>query len=89
LTRGYPRNFETAEQLGRAAVQLALYGLPDDYFTTFVPKVLAVDQNEVTRVAQDYLAPGRLLTVIVGDRDKVGPTLEGLNLGEVSEVAIA
>ena len=30
-----------------------------------------------------------ILTVIVGDRDKVGPTLEGLNLGEVSAVAIA
>ena len=89
LTRGYPRNFETAEQLGRAAVQLALYGLPDDYFTTFVPRVLAIDQDDVTRVAQDHLAPERLLTVIVGDRDKVGPTLEGLNLGEVSEVAIA
>jgi predicted Zn-dependent peptidase len=89
LTRGYPRNFETAEQLGRAAVQLALYGLPDDYFTTFVPRVLAIDEDDVTRVAQDHLAPGRLLTVIVGDRDKVGPTLEGLNLGEVSEVAIA
>ena len=89
LTRGYPRNFETAEQLGRAAVQLALYGLPDDYFTTFVPRVLAIGQDDVTRVAQDHLAPERLLTVIVGDRDKVGPTLEGLNLGEVSEVAIA
>ena len=89
LTRGYPRNFETAEQLGRAAVQLALYGLPDDYFTTFVPKVLAIDEDEVTRVAHDHLAPGRLLTVIVGDRDKVGPTLGGLNMGEVSEVAIA
>jgi zinc protease len=89
LTRGYPRNFETAEQLGRAAVQLALYGLPDDYFTTFVPRVLAIGQDDVTRVAHEHLAPGRLLTVIVGDRDKVGPTLEGLNLGEVSEVAIA
>jgi zinc protease len=89
LTRGYPRNFETAEQLGRAAVQLALYGLPDDYFTTFVPRVLAIGQEDVTRVAQDHLAPERLLTVIVGDRDKVGPALEGLNIGEISEVAIA
>ena len=70
-------------------MQLALYGLPDDYFTTFVPRVLAIDQDDVTRVAQDHLAPERLLTVIVGDRDKVGPTLEGLDLGEVSEVAIA
>ena len=30
-----------------------------------------------------------LLSVVVGVREKIGPTLEGLNLGEVSEVAIA
>jgi zinc protease len=89
LTAGYPRNFETAEQLGRAAVQLALYGLPDDYFSTFVTKVLSVNTDDVSRVARDYLAPARVLTVIVGDRDTVGPTLGALNLGEVSEVAIA
>ena len=89
LTRGYPRNFETAEQLGRAAVQLALYGLPDNYFTTFVPRVLSVDEAEVTRVAQDHLDPARLLTVMVGDCEKVAPTLGALDLGELSEVAIA
>ena len=89
LTRGYARNFETGEQLGRAAVQLALYGLPDDYFTTFVPKVLAIGESDVTRVAQDHIDPDRLLTVIVGDREKVGPTLEALNLGEPAEVAVA
>jgi zinc protease len=89
LTRGYPRNFETAEQLGRAAAQLALYELPDDYFTTFVPKVLAVSEHDVTRVAQAHIDPERLLTVVVGDREKVGPTLGELNLGEVSDVAIA
>jgi predicted Zn-dependent peptidase len=89
LTRGYPRNFETAEQLGRGAAQLALYGLPDDYFTTFVPKVLSVDASDVTRAAQEHIDPARLLTVIVGDRDKVGPTLGVLNLGEAADVAVA
>jgi zinc protease len=89
LTRSYPRNFETSEQLGRAAVQLALYGLPDDYFTTFVPRVLSVSEADVTRVAHEHLDPDRLLTVIVGDREKVGPTLGALDLGERSEVAIA
>jgi zinc protease len=89
LTRGYPRNFETAEQLGRAAVQLALYGLPDDYFTTFVPKVMAVNQADATRVAREHINPDSLLTVLVGDRDTVGPTLEVLKLGEASEVAVA
>ena len=68
---------------------LALYGLPDNYFTTFVPKVLSVDQADVTRVARAHLDPARLLTVIVGDREKVAPTLGALDLGELSEVAIA
>jgi zinc protease len=89
LTRGYPRNFETAEQISRGAAQLALYGLPDDYFSTFVPKVLAVTEADVTRVAMEHIDPPRLLTVIVGDRDKVGPSLPRLNLGHVTEMPAA
>jgi predicted Zn-dependent peptidase len=89
LTRGYPRNFETADQVGRAAVQLALYDLPDDYFTTFVPKVLALTEEEVTRAAAEHLDPSRLVTVIVGDREKIGPSLHHLELGEASEIKIA
>jgi predicted Zn-dependent peptidase len=87
LTRGYPRNFETAEQISRGAAQLALYGLPDDYFSTFVPRVLAVDEADVTRVAAEHIDPSRFLIVIVGDRDKVGPALPRLNLGTHLEVA--
>jgi zinc protease len=87
LTRGYPRNFETAEQISRGAAQLALFDLPDDYFSTFVPKVLAVDEAAVTRVAEQYIDPSRLLTVIVGDREKVAPALPRLNLGAASELA--
>jgi zinc protease len=86
LTRGYPRNFETAEQISRGAAQLALYDLPDDYFSTFVPKVLAVDESAVTRAAEQYIDPSRLLTVIVGDRDKVAAALPRLNLGAASEL---
>ena len=86
LTRGYPRNFETAEQVSRGAAQLALFDLPDDYFATFVPKVLAVDEAAVTRVAQQHIDPSRLLTVIVGDRDKVAPAVHRLNLGTASEL---
>ncbi len=86
LTRGYPRNFETAEQISRGAAQLALHGLPDDHFSTFVPKVLAVDAAEVTRVAATHIDPSRLLTVIVGDRDTVGSTLGRLDMGPAAEL---
>ena len=89
LTRGYPRSFETAEQVGRAAAQLALYDLPDDYYTTFVPRVLALTEEDVTRAGARHLDPSRLLTVIVGDREKVGPSLQRLELGAASEIAVA
>jgi predicted Zn-dependent peptidase len=51
LTRGYPRNFETTQQVARSVAQLALFDLPDTYFEQFVPKVNAVTADEVTRVA--------------------------------------
>ena len=87
LTRGYPRNFETADQIARAAAQLALYDLPDDYFTTFVPKVLALTEEAVTAVAAKHIDPDRLLAVIVGDRDKLVPSLRALDLGDIADVA--
>jgi zinc protease len=87
LTLGYPRNFETADQIARAAAQLALYDLPDDYFTTFVPKVMALTEDAVTAVAGKHLDPDRMLAVIVGDRDKVSSSLRALDLGEVADVS--
>ncbi len=87
LTRGYPRSFETADQVARGAAQLALYGLPDDYFTAFVPTMLALDEHQVTAIAARHIDPSRLLTVVVGDRDKLMPSLQALDLGEVDDVS--
>ena len=88
LTRGYPRNFETADQISRAAAQLALYELPDDYFSSFIPKVLSLGEAEVTAAAARHIDPARLLTVVVGDRDKLMPSLKSLDLGDVADVSV-
>jgi predicted Zn-dependent peptidase len=88
LTLGYPRNFETAEQVARAAAQMALHDLPDDYYSTFVPRVLAIDEQTVTRTAARHLDPSRLLTVVVGDRERVGSTLLPLELGEPLDLGV-
>jgi zinc protease len=88
LTRGYPRNFETADQVARGAAQLALYDLPDDYFTTFVPKVLALTEDDVTAIAAKHIDPARLLTVVVGDREKLMTSLKALDLGDVADVSV-
>ena len=89
LTRGYARNFETAEQVARAAAQLAMHDLPDDYYDTFVPRVLAVDEHAATSAAHRHLQPERMLTVVVGDRDRVGPGLESLGFGRPVDLTAA
>lgn len=82
LTRGYARNFETAEQIARAVAQLALYDLPDDYFAEFVPRVERVTVDDVTEVTARHLDPERLTTLIVGDLDRIAGDLADLGLGE-------
>jgi zinc protease len=82
LTRGYPRNFETTQQVARAVAQLALYRLPDTYFAEFGPNINAIDGNDVTRVASVYLDPAKLATLIVGDQSAIADSLGTLALGE-------
>src|SRR6185436_14272842 len=81
LTRGYARNFETAEQVARAVTQIALYDLPDDYFAEFVPRIERVSADDVTRVSAKYLDPARLTTLVVGDYDTIANDLGRLELG--------
>ncbi len=82
VTRGYPRGFETAQQVARGVGSLALHNLPDTYFEEFVPRAEAVSLEDIARVAQQYLDTARMVTLVVGDHAKVASTLPALNLGE-------
>ena len=82
LTRGYARNFETAQQVARSVAQLALYDLPDTYFEEFVPLIDAVEQGEVVRAAERYVDGARATTLVVGDDQAIAASLAPLGYGE-------
>ena len=82
LTRGYPRGFETAQQVARSVSQLALYNLPDSYFEDFIPRVNAVEQSDVVDVAARHVDPARTVTLIVGDYQAIEASLPSLGLGD-------
>jgi len=67
LTRGYARHFETPRQLTGAVAQTAIYGLADDAFEQFVPKVNAVTPEDLAAAARERVHPSRAITVVVGD----------------------
>lgn len=81
ITLGFPRAFETSGQVARAALRLALFDLPDDEYTQFVPRVEAVDAAAATAAARRRLDPEALAVVVVGPPE-VRPSLGALGLGE-------
>ena len=87
LTKGYPRNFETAGQVAGGLAQLAIYDLPDDTFDLFAPRIRALTTDDVTRAAGRYLHPDRAVVVAVGDCARIRRALETAGLGEAAVVA--
>ena len=81
-----PKNFETTRDVAAAVSQLFLYGLPDDYYQTYGARVAAVTAEDVTRAADKYLQPGKLIVVIVGDRKAIETGVRALNLGPLTIV---
>ncbi|MDH4069457.1 MAG: insulinase family protein [Ignavibacteria bacterium] len=83
LIRREPRNFETPGQIAGQLESLVLYGLPDDYFATYVQNFQKVSIADVRRVAERYLHPAEMNIVIVGDVAEVRDGLGSLGYGDV------
>ena len=83
IVRGFPRNFETPDQIASNLELVVTYDLPDTYFNSYIERVQAVTLEDVNRVANRYLQPDRMAVVIVGDRSKIEQGLRSLDgLGE-------
>lgn len=78
-----PGNFETTQDIASQLIPVALYGLPLDYYNNYVQNIEAVTQADVARVAQQYINPGSLAVVIVGDRKSIEPGLKAANVAPI------
>jgi len=78
-----PGNFETTQDIAFQLVPVALYGLPLDYYNNYVQNIEAITEADVARVAQQYINPGSLAVVIVGDRKSIEPGWKAINVGPV------
>ncbi|MGQ0561935.1 MAG: M16 family metallopeptidase [Gemmatimonadota bacterium] len=78
-----PSQFETTYDIAQGLVPVALYSLPLDYFDRYAQNIAAVTQQDVQRVAQQYVTPDRLAIVIVGDRQTIEQGIRAVNIGTV------
>ncbi|HUU34693.1 MAG TPA: pitrilysin family protein, partial [Vicinamibacterales bacterium] len=70
---GYPRGFETAQQVARAVAQLALHELDANHFAMFGTRLAAVQLEDLAPAANRHVNAGALTAVVVGDPDAVTP----------------
>jgi predicted Zn-dependent peptidase len=86
IALGLPADFETAGDLAAQLSGLLVFGLPLQYYATYVPHIMAVTAADVQRVAREYIRPDRMSVVIVGDVSKIRPGIEALRLGTIEQV---
>ena len=85
VTLGLPGEFETTRGAAQQFAELLEYGLPLDYFASYIPRINAVTATDVQRVARQYLDPGHLAIVVVGDKSQIESGLAALHEGPIAE----
>jgi zinc protease len=85
LIRSLPGGFETVEEMTGRMSTLFTYQLPPDYFRTYPEKINAVTSEEAANAALKYIHPENMVFVAVGDKAKIQPEIEKLNLGPIEE----
>lgn len=81
LARRLPQHFESIDDVVSRLAGLALHGMSLDFYDDYVDRVLAVEADDVARVARQEMDPQQMVVVVVGDRAAVEGPLDSLGLG--------
>jgi predicted Zn-dependent peptidase len=84
IALGLPGEFETTAGSAGQFGTLLEFGLPLDYYNSYVARINAVTAADVQRVARQYLDLDHFVIVVVGDRSQIEAGIRALNEGPIS-----
>lgn len=82
IIRALPATFGTNAGVAAAFAELALQGLPDNWYATYAAKVRTVTSAQVKAIAKATMPSQKVVVSIVGDYTKIKPEIDKLSLGE-------
>jgi len=85
LTKRFPANFETYRQIASNISSKIINNLPDNYFETYIERVNSVSLDDINKITIDSIHPEQLITVLVGDSNKI---LGQINKDEFGEIFV-
>jgi len=84
IALGLPGDFETTSGSASQFRALLDFGLPLDYYNSYVARINAITAADVQRVARQYLDLDHFVIVVVGDRSQIEAGIRALNEGPIS-----
>ena len=88
LMGSFPLEFESHWQIAGALQSLVLYGLPENYYDSYLQNLDQVTLADVRAVAARHLRPADMNIVIVGDVARIKEGIEQLGLGEIVRLTL-
>jgi len=83
MTLRLPGRFETLASLEAAALELLLFGQPDDYFADYASRVRALTEQDLAASAAEIVHPDEVVWLVIGDLAVIEPGIRTLGLGEL------
>jgi zinc protease len=84
LMRGqFPRNFETAEALGKQLLILDRYGISPDYLTSYLNNVQAMTKDSINKTIKKYFDTENLRILVYAPRAKAEESMKKLGKLEI------
>ncbi len=83
MTLTLPGRWETARAVERDLVEMVKYGLSDDYWNQYAPRMRTLNLEKVNNTAQSLIEPQRMIWVIVGDMKQTAEKIKALKIGKV------
>ena len=88
LAGNFPLTIETPNAIAAQVLEAILFGLDLDDLETYPERINAVTVNDIQRVARQYLKPGLLSMVLVGDASTFVNDLSGVGFDSYDLIPI-
>ncbi len=83
MTLTLPGRVETVSGVAGMFQSILVYGLPEDYWDTYVTEANRLTEAQVHAAAEKLVKPDALTWLVVGDLEKIEEKVRALGLGEV------
>ena len=62
---------------------MVTYNLAQNTLEEYIPQIESITPEDVIEVAKKHIRPHEIQIVVVGEREKIEPGLNELNIGEI------